>query len=107
MAARNAKYKSDALAAAHEAIADLYEIGAVSKETMRQFDDACLQPAIYAADTIRQLRDRAKLSQPVFARYLNVSESTVQKWESGAKKPTGAALRLLQVVDRHGVEVLT
>ncbi len=47
------------------------------------------------------------LSQPVFAGYLNVSKSTVEKWESGDKHPTGAALRLLSVVSRHGLKVLS
>jgi putative transcriptional regulator len=45
-------------------------------------------------------------SQPVFARYLNTSESTVQKWESGAKRPSGLALKLLSVVEKHGISVL-
>jgi DNA-binding transcriptional regulator YiaG len=44
--------------------------------------------------------------QPVFARYLNTSESTVQKWESGAKRPSGMALKLLAVVEKHGLKVL-
>jgi len=34
---------------------------------------------------------------------LNISASTVQKWESGAKRPSGVALKLLDVVSRHGV----
>ncbi|MCX7186969.1 MAG: helix-turn-helix domain-containing protein [Methylophilales bacterium] len=42
-----------------------------------------------------------------FAGYLNVSKSTVEKWESGDKHPTGAALRLLSVVSRHGLKVLS
>ncbi|WP_254798600.1 DNA-binding transcriptional regulator [Sphingobium sp. AS12] len=42
----------------------------------------------------------------MFARYLNTSESTVQKWETGAKMPSGMALKLLTVVQKHGLEVL-
>ncbi len=45
------------------------------------------------------------VSQPVFASYLNISESTVQKWETGAKHPNGAALRLLSLVDQHGLAI--
>jgi len=37
---------------------------------------------------------------------LNTSESTVQKWETGQKRPSGMALRLLSVVEKHGLEVL-
>jgi putative transcriptional regulator len=46
------------------------------------------------------------VSQPVFARYLNTSESTVQKWETDQKNPSGMALRLLRVIEKHGLEVL-
>jgi putative transcriptional regulator len=47
-----------------------------------------------------------RVSQPVFARYLNTSESTVEKWETGAKKPSGMALKLLTVVQKHGLQIL-
>ncbi len=46
------------------------------------------------------------MSQPVFARYLNTSESTLEKRETGAKRPSGAALKLLAVVQKHGLGVL-
>jgi putative transcriptional regulator len=46
------------------------------------------------------------MSQAVFAAVLNVSVSSVQKWESGEKKPSGASLKLLNLVKRKGVEVL-
>ncbi|MDQ0998453.1 DNA-binding transcriptional regulator YiaG [Phyllobacterium ifriqiyense] len=41
------------------------------------------------------------------ASYLNTSESTIQKWESGAKRPSGMALKLLAVVQKHGLQVLS
>jgi DNA-binding transcriptional regulator YiaG len=55
---------------------------------------------------IKQIRLSAHVSQPVFARYLNTSESTIQKWESGSKQPSGMALKLLAVVKKHGLEVV-
>ena len=42
----------------------------------------------------------------MFARYLNTSESTVEKWETGAKRPSGMALKLLSVIQKHGLGVL-
>ncbi|MBD9375384.1 hypothetical protein IB238_22435 [Rhizobium sp. ARZ01] len=45
--------------------------------------------------------------EPVFARYLNTSESTVQKWETGAKRPSGPALKLLSIVQKHGLGMLS
>jgi hypothetical protein len=38
------KYRSDAMAAIHETMEALHKVGAVSKQTMRRFDDACLTP---------------------------------------------------------------
>ena len=43
------------------------------------------------------LRTKTGLSQAVFARVLNVSTKTVQSWEQGERKPSHAALRMLQV----------
>ena len=55
---------------------------------------------------IKRIREGAHVSQHVFARYLNTSESTVQKWEAGTKRPSGMALKLLAVVEKHGLKVL-
>jgi putative transcriptional regulator len=60
----------------------------------------------YDAEMIRRLRENLHISQAVFAAYLNASISTVQKWENGDKKPSGAAARLLSVIERKGLEVL-
>jgi len=56
---------------------------------------------------IKQLRESNAVSQPVFARYLNISESTVEKWETGAKRPSPMALKLLAIVRKHGLQVLS
>ena len=98
------KYRSDALAAIHETMEALHEIGAVNKQTMREFDEACLTPVqVLAPDEIRQIRLREHISQPVFARYLNGSKNLVSDWERGVKKPGGAALRLLTVIQKKGL----
>ncbi|MCA6984781.1 helix-turn-helix domain-containing protein, partial [Pectobacterium brasiliense] len=55
---------------------------------------------------IKALREKLNVSQPVFASYLNTSVSTVQKWESGVKRPSGLSLKLLTVVQKHGLKVL-
>jgi putative transcriptional regulator len=74
---------------------------------MREFDQTCLAaPPPMEPKRIKRIREKQKVSQPVFARYLNTSESTVEKWESGAKKPSGMALKLLDIVDKHGLKVL-
>ena len=50
------------------------------------------------------LRQAQQLGREV--RYLNTSESTVEKWETGAKRPSGMALKLLALVEKHGLQVL-
>ncbi|OIN94516.1 MAG: transcriptional regulator [Comamonadaceae bacterium CG1_02_60_18] len=63
-------------------------------------------PSTLAPNQIKSIREQARVSQPVFARYLNTSVSTVQKWETGSKQPSGMALKLLAVVHKHGLGVL-
>ena len=104
---KRTKFKSDAFEAIHSAVEGMAKTGTISKITLREFDDRCLNsPSEFAPDEIKLLREENQLSQPVFARYLNTSESTVQKWESGAKRPSGMALKLLTVVKKHGIDVL-
>lgn len=101
------KYKSDAFESIHSTANALFSIGAIDKTTMRNFDDSCLvaTPKIEAKQ-IKKIREQNHVSQPVFARYLNTSKSTIQKWEIGAKKPSGMALKLLSVVQKYGLHIL-
>lgn len=101
------KFKSPAFEAIHSAAAGLYSVDAIAQETMRSFDETCISRVRdFQPGEIKALRDQLNVSQPVFARYLNTSVSTVQKWESGAKRPGGLALKLLNIVQKHGLEVL-
>lgn len=98
------KYKNDALASIHETMEALRDVGAIDKQTMREFDETCLTAVRrLAPEEIRALREREHLSQPVFARYLNVSKNLVSDWERGVKKPGGPALLLLTLVERKGI----
>ncbi|NES43657.1 DNA-binding transcriptional regulator, partial [Moorena sp. SIO2C4] len=86
------QYKSEAFAAIHESMEALHQIGAITKQTMDEFDQTCLTPIeSLSPQDIRALRERENASQAVFARYLNVSPLHVSDWESGVKKPGGAA----------------
>ena len=106
--ATKTKYKTDAFAAIHSSASALHKIGAINKTTMRSFDVACLAaPAELKPQQIKKIRELNQVSQPIFARYLNTSESTVQKWETGAKRPSGMALRLLAVIQKHGLAALS
>ena len=57
-------------------------------------------PKERTANQIRTLRIRRNMSQAVFAAILNVSTSTVQSWEQNKKKPSGPALKLIDMVDK-------
>jgi putative transcriptional regulator len=101
------RYKSDAFEAIHSSATALHKVGAIPKATLREFDTSCLiQVPDYAPEDVQRIRLSNHLSQPVFAMYLNTSESTIQKWEAGSKRPSGMACRLLSVVERHGLKVL-
>jgi len=91
----------------HEAARDLRKSGVLPETTMREFDALCL-PAVkpYGAGDIRRIRRKERVSQTVFARYLNVGKTTVQQWEQGVKQPSGASLKLLELVDRKGLDTL-
>lgn len=49
---------------------------------------------------IISIRARLNVSQPVFARLLNVPVATARSWEQGKRMPSGAALRLLDLAQR-------
>jgi len=83
-------------------------MGALDKKTMREFDNLALPPVReLSAKQIRALRTRTRVSQAVFAAMLNTSVSTVQKWEIGEKRPSGPSLKLLNVIERKGIEALS
>jgi putative transcriptional regulator len=101
------KFKSEAFEAIHSSASAMFRVGAINQATMREFDASCLSvPTAMAPKRIKRIRLSQRVSQPVFARYLNTSESTVEKWESGAKRPSGMALKLLDIVEKHGLKVL-
>jgi putative transcriptional regulator len=101
------KAKSPILAAVHEAAHDLHDAGFIDMRRMKEFDALCLEPIEpYTSEKIVSLRNRLHLSQAVFASVLNTSVSTVRQWEIGAKRPSGPSLKLLDVLDRKGLEVL-
>jgi len=98
------KYRSEAMAAVHEAMDALHDVGAIDKKTMRRFDAACLTPVRpLTPREIKAIREREHVSQMVFANYLNVTSSLVSKWGRGEKRPAGASLKLLSLVEKNGL----
>ncbi len=101
------KKKSRILAMVHETASDLHKLGVIDKKKMAQYDALCIPPVPdYTPDAIRSLRERYHISQAVMASVLNTSLSTVQKWEVGEKHPGGPSQKLLNILDRKGLEVM-
>ena len=58
-------------------------------------------PAPMGAKEVLAVRARLRGSQAAFARILNVSPRTVQAWETNARRPSDAALKLLSVAKKN------
>ena len=105
--ATKAKPRSRLLEAVHESASDMHRLGFIEKRHMAKYDALYLEPVPeYDAAAVRALREKLKLSQAVLAAAINTSASTVRSWEGGAKKPTGTAAKLLNLIDRKGLEAV-
>lgn len=101
------KAKSRILEAVHETAGDLHRLGFIDKRKMQKYDALCMEPVPeYDAEKIRALRKNLHLSQAVLAAVLNTSLSTVRKWEIGDKRPSGPSLKLLNLIERKGLEAV-
>ncbi|MGR0278690.1 helix-turn-helix domain-containing protein [Marinomonas dokdonensis] len=98
---------SDILKSVHRTAKGLKKSGAIDKMTMRKFDALCLTTVHeFTPEQIRRLRLKYNLSQPVFAQYFNVSDKLVKKWEQGDSSPRGAALKMLAIAEKKGLETI-
>ena len=99
--------KSRILDEMHETARGLHGAGRISKRRMGEFDALCrLDAHEMPPQKIRSLREDSRLSQAVFAAVLNTSLSTVQKWEVGDKKPSGPSLKILNLIERKGLDAV-
>ena len=101
------KTRSPIIEAVRDTAKGLDEAGVLDQVTLRELDPLWLPPVepLQPAE-IKRIREGAHVSQAVFARLLNTSLSTVQKWEIGQKRPAGTALKLLHLVQKRGLEVV-
>ena len=91
----------------HNSVRNMHAMGVVNATTLREFDEACLpQIKELTPEEIKHLRMSNRISQAVFARLINSSLSTVRQWEIGRKKPSGVALKILNLVEHNGIKVL-
>jgi len=99
---------SEILDIANEMARDLFKVGAMDEEiTLLKVETLHLpRKSPFGPEDIRRLRLANRVSQAVFAALLGVGKSTVQQWEQGQKKPSGPAQRLLDLINRKGLETL-
>jgi putative transcriptional regulator len=86
--------------------AGIMDDAAHAKITLRHFGKTTSTAEPISGEEIRQVREQARLSQAVFARCLNVTTGYVSQLERGTKQPTGAALALLNIIRRKGIEIV-
>ena len=85
----------------------LNQSGLIDEITMRNIEQLCLPDVQeYSPEQIVSIRKKCKLSQAALASVFNIRPSTVRKWEQGEKKPAGTARKLLDLMERKGIEVL-
>jgi len=99
------KTKKRILREAHEIAKGLFDVGGIGITTMREFDELCL-PKVHTLtpSKIKKMRRSAGVSQSVFAKILNISLAAIKQWERGERKPSGAALKLLNLIEEKGLE---
>lgn len=103
----NSRLDEALLEMAHDYRGTLLSEETSDKITMRVLgENAPPQPVQLTPAEIRRLREKAGMSQAVFARYLNLTTGYISQLERGAKRPTGAALALLNVIRRKGIEAI-
>jgi putative transcriptional regulator len=94
------------------ALLELVHDGLLSKDlsdkiTLRVLGKTgAVKPQPLKPEEIRSLRERANMSQAVFARLLNVTTGYISQIERGIKRPTGPALAILSIIKRKGVQAI-
>ncbi len=95
-----------------DAMRSLHKVGAVrgdelEKTTLRMLGkDALPKVETMSPAEIAAMREQTGISQAVLAAFMNVAVNTVSQWERGERQPTGAALKLLNVVKHNGLDAL-
>ncbi len=69
--------------------------------TLRSTEIEALPPVTIKAQEIVEIRERLKMSQPIFAARLRINTRTLQGWERGAATPSSAAATLIKLVRKN------
>lgn len=95
---------------AHDAIVEmatsLYKVGAIDQIELNEFTIKIPKLKKFNKKEIKRIRLKEKVNQAVFAKLLNISLATVKRWEQGDSCPSGASLKLLNLVFSHGLDAI-
>lgn len=89
-----------------------HKLGLITDESMKEADDILaearqeVKTVTMTGEQIRALSTREHLSQGQLAKRLYISPNSVQKWERGVTQPKGAALAMLELIDKKGIAAL-
>ncbi|MBF1023187.1 MAG: helix-turn-helix domain-containing protein [Lachnospiraceae bacterium] len=90
----NSAYES-IMAGLNEVLADVKS----DKPLLKRHKVAVEPVKVFEADEIKKIRNSTGMSQKIFASYIGVSDKTVEAWEAGTNHPSGAASRLLSMIE--------
>ena len=93
----------------HETARGLHKTGIIDARRMREHETLYLATQVpkYTGEKVKELRTRLNISQTVLACVINTSAATVRAWEAGMKNPGGPSCRLLELLDRKGLEAFS
>lgn len=95
------------IAEAKSMMQDLQEASIIDLPTLKSFEADCLSDIKhFSPKKIKTLREAAGVSQPVLAKIMNVSSAAIKQWERGERKPSGASLKLLNLIDQKGIDAI-
>ncbi len=72
----------------------------VGKQTLRTHKVELLTAPDVTAEELITLRERLRLSRPVFAGFLRTNPRTLENWEQGRAKPNAQAALLIRLVEK-------
>jgi len=73
----------------------------IGKTTLRTVELETRPTPDITAMELKAIREKLKLSRPVFAHYLRTNPRTLENWEQGRAKPNAQATLLIHLVDRY------
>ena len=104
----NQTYKDEISESIHSIASALHKAGAIDKAQMQHYNNACLKPIKpLSSNEIREIRENEALTQAAFAIHLNVSKNHISAWERGIRKPSGTALKLLNIIKYKGIDAIS